>query len=142
MSRFHCWAASVRSARSNLQHGVPLADLVRRSLDLHFLPSGHTDDPQVPRTRSIADYLARRLAIDWLPLAERARLGIFTTSERMDHARAWLARADAELPTMPTPDHGLSTWRWSLATGLHSPQHILTRTSASYPHLIHAFLTS
>src|SRR5215470_598797 len=84
-----------------LQHGVPLGGLVRHSLDLYFVPAGRTDDPQIPRARSIADYLARRLAIDWLPLHERAELGIFTVEERMDRARDWMARTDAELSGPP-----------------------------------------
>jgi hypothetical protein len=50
-----------------LRHDVPLTDLISGSLNLHFLPSGRTDDPQIPHARSIADYTARRLAIDWLP---------------------------------------------------------------------------
>jgi hypothetical protein len=52
-----------------LQHGVPLADLVHQGLDLYFVPNGHTDDPDLPRVRSVADWVARRLAIDWLPYA-------------------------------------------------------------------------
>jgi hypothetical protein len=50
-----------------LQHGVPLAELARQGLDLWFAPGGYTDDPQIPRVRSIVDWVCRRLAIDWLP---------------------------------------------------------------------------
>jgi ribonucleoside-diphosphate reductase alpha chain len=50
-----------------LQHGVRLAELVRQGLDLYFVPNGRTDDPQIPRARSVVDYIVRRLAIDWLP---------------------------------------------------------------------------
>ena len=50
-----------------LQHQVPLADLIRPGLDQFFVPNGHTDDPEIPRVRSAVDYIARRLAIDWLP---------------------------------------------------------------------------
>lgn len=65
-----------------LAHRVPLADLIRPGLGLLFPPSGHTDDPEIPRVRSAADYIARRLAIDWLPYAERAAIGVSTASPR------------------------------------------------------------
>jgi ribonucleoside-diphosphate reductase alpha chain len=50
-----------------LRHQVPLADLVRSGLGLRFAPAGHTDDPDIPRAHSVADYVSRRLALDWLP---------------------------------------------------------------------------
>jgi len=59
-----------------LQHGVPLADLIGAGLDLCFVPNGHTDDPEIPRARSVIDYISRRLALDWLPRTERAALGV------------------------------------------------------------------
>ena len=52
-----------------LRHGVPLADLLRPALGLSFLPNGFTNDPEIPRVRSVVDYMARRLALDWLPRA-------------------------------------------------------------------------
>lgn len=105
-----------------LQHGVPLADLVRHSRDLYFVPTGRTDDPQIPRARSIADYLARRLAVDWLPYPERAELGIFTVDEKMEQAHDWLARTDAELSARPAAeDEAVRAFRWALATGLGTP---------------------
>ncbi len=64
-----------------LEHGVPLADLLGPSLGLGFVPAGRTDDPEIPQVRSVADYVARRLAIDWLPYAQRAALGVFAASE-------------------------------------------------------------
>src|ERR1700728_1190125 len=64
-----------------LQHHVPLADLLRPALGLYFVPAGHTDDPEIPRARSVVDYFARRLTVDWLPYAERAALSVFTISE-------------------------------------------------------------
>jgi hypothetical protein len=77
-----------------LAYHVPLADLLRSGLDLHFTPSGRTDDPDIPRVRSVADYLARRLAIDWLPDAERAALGIYTLTERVALAGSWMKTQD------------------------------------------------
>jgi len=77
-----------------LAYQVPLADLLRSGLDLHFAPSGHTDDPDIPRVRSVADYLARRLAIDWLPYPERAALGVYTLTERVALAGTWMKTQD------------------------------------------------
>jgi ribonucleoside-diphosphate reductase alpha chain len=102
-----------------LQHGVPLAELVRQGLDLYFVPNGHTDDPQIPRVRSVVDYVARRLAIDWLPYDQRAELGIFTVDERMTQARAWMTAEDARLSA--SPGAGLDAFGWELANGIGDP---------------------
>jgi ribonucleoside-diphosphate reductase alpha chain len=69
-----------------LRHQVPLAELIRPGLDQDFMPNGRTDDPEIPQVRSAVDYVARRLAIDWLPYSERAALGVFTLAERV---RRW-----------------------------------------------------
>src|ERR1700724_3304054 len=70
-----------------LQHQVPLADRIRPGLGQLFVPHGHTDDPEIPRVRSAVNYIARRLAIDWLPYPERAALGVYTLTERVHRAR-------------------------------------------------------
>ena len=74
-----------------LEHQVPLADLVRSGLGQFFAPNGRTDDPEIPRVRSAVDYIARRLAIDWLPYPDRAALGVYTLTERVERASAWMA---------------------------------------------------
>ena len=74
-----------------LQRGVPLAELLQPALGLYFAPAGHTDDPQIPRVRSAVDYIARRLAIDWLPYGERAAIGVFTIYELAGQSRRELA---------------------------------------------------
>ena len=66
-----------------LAHRVPLAELIRPGLDQYFMPNGRTDDPEIPSVWSAVDYIARRLAIDWLPPAERAALGVYTLAERV-----------------------------------------------------------
>src|SRR5436309_4598952 len=48
-----------------LEHEVPLAELIRPALGQVFPPDGRTDDPEIPWVRSVADYVARRLALDW-----------------------------------------------------------------------------
>jgi hypothetical protein len=74
-----------------LQQHVPLADLLGPGLDQFFVPNGHTDDPEIPRVRSAVDYIARRLAIDWLPYPDRAALGVYTLTERVQQAGTWIA---------------------------------------------------
>ncbi len=80
-----------------LQHRVPLADLIRPGLDQFFAPNGHTDDPEIPRVRSAVDYIARRLAIDWLPYPERAGLGVYTLTERVQRASSWIEASERSL---------------------------------------------
>jgi ribonucleoside-diphosphate reductase alpha chain len=79
---------------AGLQHQVPLAELIRPALDLSFAPCGHTDDPEIPRARSVVDYLARRLAIDWLSRHERAALGVYSLTERVERAGTWMSAQD------------------------------------------------
>jgi hypothetical protein len=69
-----------------LSHRIPLGELIRPGLDQYFMPSGRTDDPEIPRVCSAVDYIARRLAIDWLPYSDRAALGIYTPAERVGDA--------------------------------------------------------
>ena len=86
-----------------LQHQVPLADLIRPGLDQFFVPNGHTDDPEIPRVRSAVDYIARRLAIDWLPYPERAELGVDTLSERVHRAGTWIEAHEPGRPGACAP---------------------------------------
>jgi hypothetical protein len=69
-----------------LRHRIPLAELLRPGIDQYFPPHGCTDDPEIPRVWSAVDYIARRLALDWLPYRDRAALGVFTLTERV---RRW-----------------------------------------------------
>ncbi len=68
--------AYATAVTAGLEHGVPLADLLRSGLGLGFGPGGGTDDPEIPRAASAVDYVARRLALDWLTGADRAALGV------------------------------------------------------------------
>jgi hypothetical protein len=68
---------------TGLAHRVPLTELIRPGLGQYFTPNGRTDDPEIPRVCSAVDYIARRLAIDWLPYSDRAALGVFTLTERV-----------------------------------------------------------
>ncbi|GLZ15810.1 hypothetical protein Acsp04_60450 [Actinomadura sp. NBRC 104425] len=85
--------------------------------------------PDLPQVRSVVDWVARRLAIDWLPFHERAQLGIFTMDERVDQASDWMAREDAALsrsqvPTgtkQPGADVDLTAFRNDMASGIGVP---------------------
>ncbi|MDQ3574895.1 MAG: ribonucleoside-diphosphate reductase, partial [Actinomycetota bacterium] len=65
-----------------LQHGVPLKTYVQKYTNMRFEPAGITDDPDLRIAASLMDYIFRRLAVDYLPVEERAELGILTTEER------------------------------------------------------------
>ncbi len=60
-----CEALSLTTSLA-LQHGVPLADIVTRLRGMQYEPAGLTSDPDVPRVTSLSDYLAQRLAADYL----------------------------------------------------------------------------
>lgn len=62
-----CEALSLTTSLA-LQHGVPLHDIVTRLRGMQYEPAGLTSDPDVPRVTSLSDYLAQRLAADYLTL--------------------------------------------------------------------------
>lgn len=76
-----------------LQHGVPVETFVTKFQDMRFEPMGRTDDPDIPQVTSVGDYLARRIALDWLPHDTRKHLGILTPDEEAN------LPADAYAPT-------------------------------------------
>ena len=53
-----------------LQHGVPLELITDRLRGLRFEPAGLTDDEEIGQVTSVMDYLACRLAYDFLPGAD------------------------------------------------------------------------
>jgi len=88
-----------------LQHGVPLATYVRKYANMKFEPSGMTDDPDLRIATSLVDYIFRRLALDYLSLAEREELGVLSTSERIQPTLpevAEQATPDMNLPVQPS----------------------------------------
>ena len=93
-----------------LQHLVPLSELIRPGLDQYFMPNGRTDDPEIPSVWSAVDYIARRLAIDWLPYPDRAALGVYTLTERIRsrELRAGGLLAPGDRRSSPRAPHGAS----------------------------------
>jgi ribonucleoside-diphosphate reductase alpha chain len=65
-----------------LQYGVPLETYVSKFTNLSFEPAGLTDDADVRMSKSIMDYIFRRLALDYLDFDTRQALGIFSAEER------------------------------------------------------------
>ena len=65
-----------------LQYGVPLEAFVSKFTNMRFDPAGMTDDADIRIAQSVMDYLFRRLALDYLPMEQRADLGIFSAEER------------------------------------------------------------
>jgi ribonucleoside-diphosphate reductase alpha chain len=66
-----------------LQYGVPLRAFVEKFTNMRFEPAGMTDDPDIRFAMSLADYIFRRLAVEYLPKEEREELGILTVGERL-----------------------------------------------------------
>jgi ribonucleoside-diphosphate reductase alpha chain len=68
-----------------LQHGVPLKDLVRKLAHLRFEPAGATNNPKVRFAKSIPDYVARWLAIEFLTEDDRRAIGLEGPAEGNGH---------------------------------------------------------
>jgi ribonucleoside-diphosphate reductase alpha chain len=67
---------------TGLQHGAPLEVYVRKFAHTRAEPSGLTNDAELPSATSLMDYVARRLALDFLDVEERQGLGVLTDQER------------------------------------------------------------
>ena len=83
-----------------LQYGVPLEAYVAKFVNMIFEPNGMTDDKDVRIAQSLVDYLARRLAIDYLDVETRQALGIRTTAERTAEVNG---TAEPAAPAAETP---------------------------------------
>jgi ribonucleoside-diphosphate reductase alpha chain len=102
-----------------LQRGVPLMELLQPALGLSFAPAGHTDDPEIPRVRSVVDYLARRLAVDWLSYTQRAAIGVFTISELAGlDRRQWCDPAGGQPSPLEMFADVQRSRRWPAAGGM------------------------
>ncbi|MGZ6965909.1 MAG: TSCPD domain-containing protein, partial [Acidimicrobiia bacterium] len=71
------------SVSLGLQYGVPLKAFVEKFTSMRFEPAGMTDDPDLRIATSLADYIFRRLAVEYLDADERRDMGILTVSERL-----------------------------------------------------------
>lgn len=53
-----------------LQYGAPVELIFERLRGQRFEPAGLTDDHEIPEATSIMDYVARRLAADFVPTSQ------------------------------------------------------------------------
>ncbi|MFC0030204.1 hypothetical protein ACFFMM_11805 [Micromonospora chaiyaphumensis] len=75
-----CESLSITTSLA-LQYGTPVVDVVCRMINARFEPSGRTGDPEVPVASSLSDYIARRLAVDYLSPGQLAQLGLLPPAE-------------------------------------------------------------
>lgn len=73
-----------------LQHEAPVDEVVRLPFGTRFETAGMTDDPEVSRSTSLADYLGWRLDADYLSPHARAQVGLpdSRTSASLNHNRS------------------------------------------------------
>jgi ribonucleoside-diphosphate reductase alpha chain len=50
-----------------LQYGVPLETVVKKFAHIRFEPEGMTRNPDIPMAKSVMDYLARWLGMEFIP---------------------------------------------------------------------------
>jgi ribonucleoside-diphosphate reductase alpha chain len=84
-----------------LQYGVPLEAFVSKFINMKFEPSGMTDDPDIRFASSLVDYVFRRLAIDYLPAAQREGLGVRSVDERMETVEQEVSEKTGEAELEP-----------------------------------------
>lgn len=84
------------SISHGLQYGVPLKAFVKAMMSTSYAPSGITDDPEIRTASSITDYIARRLAIDYLSFDDRLELGLASIDDMPEDQISLLAAADDE----------------------------------------------
>jgi ribonucleoside-diphosphate reductase alpha chain len=79
------------SVSHGLQYGVPLKDYVKSFTSMSFAPAGITDDAEVRTASSLMDYVARRLAISYLPFDDRLELGLASIDDMPTEQTSLLA---------------------------------------------------
>lgn len=87
-----------------LQYGVPLEAYVSKFMNMRFEPAGMTDDDEVRFATSLVDFLARKVALEYLPAEKREQLGIFTLQERTQMLDEGHDEPQPEVPTSPSVD--------------------------------------
>lgn len=88
------------SISHGLQYGVPLKTFVRAMMSTSFAPSGITDDPEIRMADSITDYIARRLAIDYLSFDDRLELGLASIDDMPQNQTSLLDGTDYKSDTL------------------------------------------
>ncbi len=68
-----------------LHYGMPLEEVVARFVNTRFEPQGWTDDSDIQFVTSPIDYLARFLALEFLPRHRCVALGVLTSDVALNH---------------------------------------------------------
>jgi ribonucleoside-diphosphate reductase alpha chain len=87
------------SVSHGLQYGVPLKSYIKSFLNTSFAPSGITDDAAIRTTSSIVDFIARKLALNYLSFDDRLELGLASIDDMPDDQISLLKEA----PVAKTP---------------------------------------
>ena len=61
----------------SLQSGVPVKTIIKKFIHSRFEPMGYTENKDIMTAKSILDYIAKFLAIKFLPQDEQMELGIY-----------------------------------------------------------------
>ena len=106
-----------------LQYGVPLETYVSKFTNLSFEPNGLTDDPDVRMSKSLMDYVFRRLALDYLSFEDRAdaRHLLRRGAPALPRDRLLRARQDTEVGNASEVIGDLSPARGSAGRGGAEP---------------------
>lgn len=86
------------SMSHGLQYGVPLKSYVKSFISTSFAPSGITDDVDIRTATSLVDYIARRLALSYLPFDDRLELGLADIDDMPDEQTSLLGRDEVATP--------------------------------------------
>jgi len=123
-----------------LQYGVPLEVFVNKFAHSRFEPAGFTKNPEIPIAKSVTDYIARWLGIEFIPgyreantpqrhPSEEAPKPVTPAVKVNGHRAATMAdleHAEAELSSQPTPLVTLQTYP--------SQPEILGKTDEQFAH--------
>ena len=83
------------SVSHGLQYGVPLKSYIKSFLNTSFAPSGITDDAAIRTTSSIVDFIARKLALNYLSFDDRLERGLASIDDMPDDQISLLGDAQA-----------------------------------------------
>ncbi|HTT35081.1 MAG TPA: vitamin B12-dependent ribonucleotide reductase [Thermoplasmata archaeon] len=124
-----------------LQHGVPLKDLVRKLAHLRFEPAGATNNPKIRFAKSIPDYVARWLALEFLTEEQRRAIGLESSDGNGNGhdapaAKPVPAAATVKFETRPldafAPGAGKASWASEDAPSCSTCGGIMVRSGTCY----------
>ena len=87
------------------QHHVPLELSLSKYIGMSFEPAGMTSDPDLRIATSVLDYLARRLALDFLPFDTRGALNVYSVDERTRYQETGSYRTEETVADEAAPPH-------------------------------------